>query len=270
MTTLSFLYNTTLGRSVLKILTNPKLSKASELFLNSSLSTYIIPGFVKKNKINMLEYEDEEYTCFNQFFCRNIDRKYRPIDMDTNHFIAPCDGLLSAYKIYDGLVLPIKQSAYRVSDLLGSEKLAKEFDGGTCLVFRLCVNHYHRYCYVDSGVKGKNKRIDGILHTVRPIALRSTPVFVENSREYTVIDTENFGRVVQMEVGAMLVGKIVNDDTGMCKVCRGKEKGHFEYGGSTVVVLVKKDQARFPKKLFEATDMNIEVPVKQGQKIGRK
>ena len=42
------------------------------------------------------------------------------------------------------------------------------------------------------------------------MALDQLPVYTENSREYTVIKTDTFGPVVQMEVGAMLVGRIVN------------------------------------------------------------
>ena len=45
------------------------------------------------------------------------------------------------------------------------------------------------------------------MHCVRPIAMEKYPVYVQNTREYTLIDTENFGQVVQMEIGALLVGK---------------------------------------------------------------
>ena len=111
-------------------------------------------------------------------------------------------------------------------------------------MYRLCVNHYHRYIYFDSGIKHKNRHIDGKYHTVRPIALGEYPVFTENCREYAVIDTENFGRCVQLEIGAMLVGRIVNEDIDKCSVKRGYEKGHIEYGGSTVIVLIPEGKAK--------------------------
>ena len=53
----------------------------------------------------------------------------RSIDRDPEHLIAPCDGLLSVWKIEEGTVLPIKQSHYTVSSLLRNEKIAKALSG---------------------------------------------------------------------------------------------------------------------------------------------
>jgi len=251
---LRFLYHTTLGRIILKLLTKPAISQACGRFLDSKYSCKLIPGFIENNDIDMSEYIEEPYHCFNDCFSRSIKPECRPINMEKDAFIAPCDGLLSAYRIEDGLVIPVKESQYSMADLLRDEELAKEFDGGYCLVFRLCVTHYHRYSYLDNGVKTGNTFLPGILHTVRPIALRSVPVFTENSREYTVIDSENFGKLLQMEVGAMLVGKISNyHGAGECK--KGQEKGKFLYGGSTIIVLTQKDQVKISNKVLMTESM---------------
>ncbi|MBE5905481.1 MAG: phosphatidylserine decarboxylase [Lachnospiraceae bacterium] len=266
---LEFLYETGTGRWVLKFLTRPRLSIFVGKMLDAKWSRILIPYFLKKNNISLKEYVPTRYESFNECFCRKIHPKCRPIDREPAHLISPCDGYLSAYPITNDLVVPVKQSRYRISDLLRDRELAREFEGGTCLVFRLCVHHYHRYCYPDAAVKGDNVFLPGILHTVRPIALRNVPVFTENAREYTVLHTENFGDVVQMEVGAMLVGKIKNFH-GAAKVRRGQEKGHFLYGGSTIVLLLKKDAVEVSNKYFEATARQMEVPVKMGQKLGEK
>ena len=121
----------------------------------------------------------------------------------------------------------------------------------------------------ESGKKGPNIFIPGVLHTVRPIALESIPVFIENSREYTSIESSLFGKIIQMEVGAMLVGRIVNlEGEGMA--VRGKEKGFFEYGGSTIILLVKKDMVKINDKIIQNSGKGIESPVKMGQMIGEK
>lgn len=263
---LSFLYETVTGRCVLKVLTRPELSKAAGRFCDSKASRLLIPGFIKKNKISLAEYEDVRYDSFNQFFCRRIREGFRPIDPHPEAFVAPCDGLLSTYRITDDLVIPVKQSAFSVSDLLQNRKLAALYDGGTCLVFRLCVNHYHRYIYIDEGTKSKNKFIPGVLHTVRPIALRHRPVFVENAREYTVLHTDHFGDVIHMEVGAMLVGRIRNLHDKV-RFHKGQEKGYFEYGGSTIILLVKPGQVDFPDRLYDETKLGWEVSVRQGQRL---
>ena len=280
MDTLQFLYHTIPGRCVLKVLTRPGISKACGRFLDSDLSHFLIKSFADKNEIDLSEYELDGVRSFNDFFSRRIKAGFRPVDMDEKHLIAPCDGLLSVWKIRKDTVLPVKQSNYTISSLLRNPKLAAHYCDGYCLVsvsythlrahclvFRLCVNHYHRYCYVDSGKKSRNVFLPGVLHTVRPIALAQYPVFAQNSREYTLIKTPEFGTVVQMEVGAMLVGRIVNHEQE-AQVIRGAEKGMFQYGGSTIIVLVGKDQVTMREDLLKNAQFGVETAVQMGETIG--
>lgn len=262
---LKFLYGTRTGRILLRPLVGRKFSELSGKLMDTSVSRLIIPRFIKRNNIDMNEYEEADYSCFNDFFTRKVKSGLRKVDMRPEHIISPCDGLLRCYEMQDDKIISIKQSEFTLSSLLRNDQLADEFRGGTALVFRLCVNHYHRYCYIDNGVKGENIHIDGIYHTVRPLALSHYPVFTENAREYTVIDTENHGKIVQMEVGAMLVGKIQNyRQEGVTK--RGEEKGKFLYGGSTIILLIKRGVIRLTEKVSNAYEE--EVSVKMGEQIG--
>lgn len=266
---LELLYHTVPGRLLLKGLVSPGLSEFCGKFLDSSFSKFLISPFIRKNDIRISDYTDCEYKSFNDFFSRSIRPELRPLDPDPEHLIAPCDGLLSAYRISDSTVIPVKHRRYSIDDLLDNPQLASEYRNGTCLVFRLCVNHYHRYCYADSGTKGKNIHIPGVLHTVRPVALSSVPVFSQNTREYTLIDTDSFGSVVQMEVGALLVGKIDNYHEA-CRIQRGQEKGRFLYGGSTIILLLKPHAASISEWVFDAAKNSCEIPVKMGEMIARK
>ena len=265
---LVFLYRTVPGRMLLKLLIGRGLSRAAGRVLSSPVSRPLIAPFIRKNGIDLTDYAEEDYSCFNDFFCRRIRPERRPLPADPAELMAPCDGLLSAYRITDGMVLPIKQSRYSVSELLGMDAAARRFRDGVCLVFRLCVDNYHRYCYIDDGQKGPNVFLPGVLHTVRPIALESVPVFVRNCREYTIMETARFGTVAQIEVGALLVGRIDNHD-GAGPIRRGEEKGRFLYGGSTVVLLLEKDRVALDEALFTATANGIETPVVMGQVLGR-
>ena len=269
MDILHFLYGTVPGRFLLKPLISPFVSRLCGRFLDSSVSAFLIKGFVRRNCINTDDYQMDGIRTFNEFFRRRIKDGKRPFDMEKSHLSAPCDGLLSVWNIDSdgGTVIPVKQSLYSVSSLLQDEELASEYSGGICLVFRLCVDNYHRYCYADGGEKGRNIFIPGVLHTVRPVALESLPVFVQNSREYTVIQSPVFGKIVQMEVGAMLVGRIVNHE-GECTCVRGTEKGFFEYGGSTIILLVKDGVLSVRKDIEENSRNGIETPVQMGQCIG--
>lgn len=266
---LRFLYRTFIGRLCLKLLTARWISKLAGAFLNTRLSKPMIKRFVKKNGIDLNDFHSDNFKCFNDCFTRKIKDGKRPMDMSPEAFVAPCDALLSAYNIDDNTVLHIKGSDYRISDLLGGSDKAELFSGGVALVFRLCVTHYHRYVYFDSGSKGENVFIKGKLHTVRPIALEALPVFVRNCREYTIMKTDNFGTAAQIEVGALLVGKIKNHH-GEHTFSRGEEKGMFLYGGSTVVLLLEKDKAILDKSLFEATQKGEETPVVMGERLGER
>ena len=130
MDTLKFLYRTITGRMILKFLTRPSLSNACGRFLDSDLSHFLIQPFVKENGICVSDYEMDDVRSFNDFFSRKIKEGLRPIDMDEKHLIAPCDGLLSVWKIREDTVLPVKQSNYTVSSLLRNPKLATHYRDG--------------------------------------------------------------------------------------------------------------------------------------------
>lgn len=266
---LKFLYNTVIGRLILKFITSPTISKIGGAYMDSGLSKIHIKGFIKNNGIDMSQYEAAEFKCFNDFFTRKILKDKRPVSMKEQNFISPCDGRLSAYRISENSDFYIKKSYYTVSDLIQDSEKSPDYNGGICLVFRLCVDDYHRYGHVDNGIILENRYIKGRLHTVRPIALNRYSVFVQNSREYTIIETENFGTIAQIEVGALMIGKIQNRQKSG-RVVKGSEKGMFLYGGSTIVVLLEKDKVEIPQQLFEDTDNDIETKVKYGSVIGTK
>ncbi len=265
---LRFLYRTVPGRGVLKVLTRPGISRAAGRFLDAPASRLLIVPFARKHAICLSDYLPERYTCFNDFFCRSVRPELRPLPADPELLIAPCDGMLTVYSLSGETILPVKQSRYTLGELLHGDRAAMRFTDGTALVFRLCVNHYHRFCYVDDGSKGANIFLPGVLHTVRPIALEQVPVFVRNSREYTLMETERFGTVCQIEVGALLVGKIVNLH-GAGPIRRGTEKGRFLYGGSTVILLLEKGRVQLDEGLLTASAEGREIPVRMGQPLGR-
>ena len=266
---LDLLYNTIAGRLILKIPTAPAVSKICGAFLDSRFSKVLIGPFVHANSIDLSQFYSDDFKCFNDCFARRIRPGMRPFDTSMQAFVSPCDGLLTVYDINDGTVIPVKQSSYSVASLLHSRKLAGRYEGGYCLVFRLCVNHYHRYAYIDNGVKGVNHFISGKLHTVQPVALNGIPVFTENCREFTVMNTENFGKVTEVEVDAMLVGKIHNFH-GRHVFRRGEEKGCFMYGGSTIILLVEKGRIVIDDKIMKASAKGQETDVVMGMKIGNK
>lgn len=264
--TLRFLYNTVPGRVLLKILVNPSVSEKAAVYLSSEKSEWLIDRYIKKYDIDISGCKKQKFSSFNDFFKRE---KYLDISTDRNKVISPCDGFLSVYSVSDDLVLNIKNTGYTLRSLLKSNKMAEDFSGGMCMIFRLEPHHYHRYVYAVSGKIKFVRKIKGVLHCVRPVACSRYPVYTQNTREYTLIKSPEFGNVIQMEIGAMLVGKIQNHmNTG--EALQGQEKGYFEYGGSTVVLIFQKDAVNLNGNLKYIVNSGIEVPVHAGSITGRK
>lgn len=265
---LRHLYTDWGGRLCLKILVRPFISKAAGLFLGSRISARLVPGFVKRNRIDLSEYQEEKYNSYNDFFTRRIRPEARPVAEGEHILVSPCDGKASAYRIGTDSRFYIKDTPYTVEQLLRNKKLAKRYINGYALLIRLTVDDYHHYCYAASGVKSKDVFIPGKLHTVNPVANDVFPVYKENAREFSLLKTEKFGTVLMMEVGAMLVGKISNHHKGPCQVKKGQEKGYFEFGGSTVVLLFQPGKVRLDFDLVENSENGYETLVKMGERIG--
>ena len=264
---LSFLYTNIFGRMLLKPLIQPQVSKLAGRYLSSAHSKWLISKFIERNEINMDIYEECDYSSFNDFFTRKIKPDCRPVPEDLDVLISPCDCLATVYPIQENTTFSIKNTEYTLRSLLRSPRLAKRFRGGYAYVLRLTVEDYHRYLYSVSGKQSKNYHIDGTYHTVNPIANDYLPIYKENTREYTVIHSKEFGDVLQMEVGALLVGKISNHKQSTV-VTRGEEKGFFEYGGSTIVVLTQKGRVTPRSDLLTNSKNGYETKVLQAHPLG--
>ena len=266
---LAGLYQNMAGRILLRPLVSPAVSKFAGKILDSGASRILIPSFIRSQSIDMSDYERRRYVSFNDFFKRKLVFGARKIEKSPDAFICPCDSRLGVYKINDSGAFLIKHTRYTVKSLLANQKLAKLYDGGYLWVFRLCVADYHRYIYIDEGITSGIIHIPGVFHTVNPIAGDVFPIYKKNTREYCLLRSKHFGTVLQMEVGAMLVGKIENRPGGR-KVCRGEEKGNFAYGGSTIILMTQAGKVRPDADILENSQRGIETKVRLGEQVGVK
>ena len=261
------LYRTPSGRMLARLLAAPFLSRAAGAFMDSRLSRPFIRRFARSNRIDLSEAAAADfgsYRSFNDFFTRRLRPGARPLQGGQNTLVSPCDGLLSVFPISPVSRFEIKGSAYTLQDLLQDGEAAQTFQGGLCLVFRLTPSHYHRYTFPCDGEILQTRRIPGIYHTVRPGALEKVKVFRTNTREWALLKTD-FGLICQMEVGAMLVGRIANAKTRGA-FTKGDEKGFFEFGGSTIVLLMQKDALDLDSRWQTPNEM----PIRAGEALGEK
>ncbi len=273
---LRFLYGTAPGRLALRLLIQPKISKAAGRFLSSRASAWIVPGYIRKHGIDMkgVEVPQGGFPSFNAFFTRRRRDAFagamsKAENLRAGCLLSPCDGFLTPIPIRGNTIFDIKHTRFSLEDLLKDKALAARFRDGLALVFRLTPANYHRYCYAADGTVLRHRRIAGKLHCVRPIALREIPVFAQNSREYQLMRTKEFGLMVQMEIGALLVGKIRNERLTMetNHVHAREEKGYFEFGGSTILLLLEKDAVSVREELYARRNEDGEIPVRAGEEI---
>lgn len=258
-----FLYRTLLGRALLQGILRTHADRLAVRFLSSPLSRPVAAWYAKR--IGVPAEEAQGFPSFRAFFART--RPVMAFDPAPGHLISPCDGYLSVYPIQADSSFAIKGSRYRLKDLLQDETLSQSFHGGTCLIFRLCPSHYHHYGYIDDAYQGAHHFLPGVLHSVQPIACETYPVYTLNRRCWSLLTTDHFGPVVQVEVGALIVGGIHNEHQNV-RVRKGAEKGHFELAGSTIVLLFQKDRLRLGTTQLLRPLPGQEVPVTQGMYLG--
>jgi phosphatidylserine decarboxylase len=83
-----------------------------------------------------------------------------------------------------------------------------------------------------------------------------------------MIESNEFGNVAVVCVGAMLVGSIIMTVKVGSKLKRTDEMGYFAFGGSTLVVIFQKDAISFDHDLLNNSDNAVETLVRVGNHIG--
>lgn len=241
------------------------------LYFNSGFSRPKIAAAIADLKIDTSEFADplESYKTFNQFFYRHLDlQRCRPCSADVQSCAMPADGRVLVYPQFDGdMLIPVKGRSYSVREFLQIDD--ERFDDGALAVIRLCPADYHRYHYPFDGEIVGERAIEGAYHSVNPLALAlGIDVFCQNKRSYSLLQSELFGTVAYVEVGAFGVGSILrsNDAHSFKKM---DERGYFAFGGSTIVLVFQKERIAFDERLLRNSREGYETLVKVGQELGR-
>lgn len=211
----------------------------------------------------------ESFESFNQFFYRKLTPSSRPINPALDVAVFPADGRhLVIPEVDSAKTFYLKGQSFDLAAFVGDAKLAAEFTGGSLLISRLCPVDYHRFHFPVAGQCSRSVLLPGSLRSVSPLALRRhLSILWENRRERSLIETEAFGKVLIMEIGATCVGGIHQTYT-QGVVRKGDEKGYFSFGGSCVVTLFQKNAIRFDDDLLTHSKQAIEVYARMGERCG--
>ena len=163
----------------------------------------------------------------------------------------------------------MKGAVFDLRKLLGDEALAARFRDGSMVLSRLCPVDYHRFHFPVAGVPSAPTMIDGPLFSVNPVALRQNiHIFTENKRAITKIESEKFGLVLMLEVGATCVGSFDYTYSPGTRVEKGAEKGFFKFGGSSTITLFERGRIQIAPDLLDYSARGIELYARMGDRMG--
>jgi phosphatidylserine decarboxylase len=218
-----------------------------------------------------------DYRTFNEFFMRSLKPEARPIAPGDDVAVFPADGRHLVFPDVDRAGgFYVKGFKFALEDLLGEgelpveqRELAGKFAGGAMVISRLCPVDYHRFHFAAAGKAGVARLIKGALYSVHPIALRRRIEYlVQNKRMITLVETDAFGTMASIEVGATNVGSIIQTFPEDFRVKKGEEKGLFKFGGSCVITLFEKGRIMFDADLVLQSGRCIETFAKMGDRMG--
>lgn len=269
---LKFLYRNRFGKLTLNGLIKKKFfSNFWGWVMNRKYSRKHIAPFIRKNNIDTTEFLNpiESYETFNQFFYRKLKKDARPIG---EGLVSPADGKIIAFSSIDSTqTFFIKGDHFNLFEFIQSDTLAKKYDKGTMVIVRLAPTDYHRFHFPASGKISKSTEINGSYFSVSPIALdRDLEIFCENVREYSILESDHYGDILISEIGATMVGSIIQTYSPNSNIKKGEEKGYFEFGGSTVVMFFEKGKVTIDDDILKNSRNQLETYLKMGSSIGQK
>jgi phosphatidylserine decarboxylase len=244
----------------------------------------LIRTFVHYYGVNLEEAvytHPQDYAHFNAFFTRKLKITARPIS--AADLISPVDGALQAIGPIDNHTLyQAKGQTYTTLDLLVDPDVVSPISSGQYLCIYLAPKDYHHIHMPTDGQLLSMRHETGALYSVNPQnAARVPKLFAQNERLITVFKTQ-WGHMVIVFVGALIVGGIYTQWHGLVTPPHGlphrtwhydspdhplqfkksQDIGHFELG-STVVVLFS------PGHPPLRTDLKPEDALKMGEGLSQ-
>lgn len=246
------------------------------------LKNWMIKTFIKRYKIDLSEAvikNPTEFACFNDFFIRHLEMKYRPIAEGDNIIVSPVDGTLSEIGIIkENQLIQAKGHFFDLESLLaGDQALAKQFYDGAFSTLYLAPNNYHRVHMPFAGKLMKAIFVPGKLFSVNRITADNiSHLYSRNERLICVFET-SVGLMTVIFVGAMIVGSIqlswmdqpirsldaktISFEPEI-SLAKGEDLGCFKLG-STIILLFEK------KKTDWEINLGIGSQIRVGQILGQ-
>lgn len=269
---LKWLYYNPLGKLALNSFVKNKF--VSEYYgrkMDRPKSKNGIKGFAEKFDIDMNEALKSQFSTFNDFFIRELKEGARPVEKGENILVSPADGRLICFEdIKDTDDFFVKGSRFNLKNFVVNEKWLEKFEEASLLIFRLAPADYHRFHFPADAYVVNEEKVEGDYYSVSPHAVKENiEIYFKNKRVNSYLESEEFGDFIMSEIGATMVGSIVQSYNRKVPVKKGEEKGYFKFGGSTVILIFQKGKIKIDADIMENSKKGIETKVLMGEKIGK-
>lgn len=268
-------YESALGRAGLWVAgLRPWFSRWYGWRMDRASSRDRVAKFIRDYHLDASEFLDapDAFRTFNEFFYRRLRPEARPVDAAEDSVVFPADGRHLGFENLEAAdSFFAKGQRFDLRSFVADEAVARRYAGGAAVFSRLCPVDYHRFHFPVSGEASEVRRVEGLLGSVNPIALRRRLAFLwENRRWIHEIRTPHHGRVLMVEIGATNVGSAVHTGipTGGGPVRKGGEKGYFRFGGSAVMTLFEPGRVVLSADLLSARAEGLELYARVGDRMG--
>ena len=271
-----------LGRLIYRlILAQPVVSRLLELRDYTSWSRKKIPGFIERYHLDLDSFvlPIERFRTFNDFFIRELRSDCLSFAPGVDVLCSPCEAqleLVRCAKARDSFT--VKGVTFSLERLIGDAELAQRFHGADLCSFYLAPQYYHRFHFpVDCEWRQHYVR-GNRLFAVNDFSFQyGFRPFDVNVRHVNVLWHSCCGEFIYIEFGATLVGRIhqcspLPKTTGTStsrQAKKGKQKGFFSLGGSSVLMVFAENKVEFSRDILEKNHEGLPVWVRPGEKIGK-
>ena len=261
-----------IGKRTLQLFKSLTVKQGKKLDTEASVSG--ISTFIDFYNVNLeeVDYKSlDDFKTFNEFFYRRLKPGARTADsFDPMIVLSPADCRCVVYQsLTKSKEFWIKGQNFSAETLLANSSIDHTMFESIAIC-RLAPQDYHRFhCPVECTFE-RSYTVDGKYFTVNPMAIRERiDVFTDNIRTVAILNSDIFGKIAYVCVGAMMVGSVVLTVKPGQELKRMDEVGYFAFGGSTVILLFEKNSIKFDKDLRRNSKKPIETLIKVGNSLGR-
>ena len=218
----------------------------SEITWVKNLLIYLISRIAGINYGEALSPDPADYASFNAWFTRALIPGARTFDPDPQAFLSPCDGRISETGLLqENRILQAKGKDYSLQDLLANDPVCQQLTDGYFSTIYLSPKDYHRIHMPIGGRLQRMIHVPGRLFSVAPYTVRQVPrLFARNERVISIFETD-YGPLVMVLVGAMLVSSTETVWAGEVTPTKNKEVSVTDYSDGDIALAKCDEMGRF-------------------------